>query len=182
MRMNHRRATFAALAVLLVLGLAVLAAAGVLVACGGGDETTSTAAAPATQTTVASTDMTTGGAAGASGTIAVKGLVDNPMTLTVEVLEGMSPETLTIEHPKKGPTEYTGVRFSAILEALKVQAAAKTVVLTASDGFAAEVPLADIATSTDGLLAIGDDGVLSSAFPGLEGQTWVKDIVSMEFK
>ncbi len=59
MRMNHRRATFAALAVLLVLGLAVLAAAGVLVACGGGDETTSTAAAqPAT--TVAQPTTTAG--------------------------------------------------------------------------------------------------------------------------
>ena len=139
MIMTHRRATFAALAILLVLGLAVLAIAG----CG--EETTTTTAAPATQTTVASTDTTAGGTAGASGAIAVKGMVDNPMTLTVEVLQGMNPETLTIEHPKKGPTEYTGVRFSAILEALKVQAAAKTVVLTASDGFAAEVPLADIA-------------------------------------
>jgi hypothetical protein len=176
MGMNHRRAGFATLAMLLVLGLAVLAAAG----CG--DEGTTTTAAPTTQTTGAPTDTTAGGATGASGTIAVKGMVDNPMTLTVEVLQGMNPETLTIEHPKKGPTEYTGVRFSAILEALKVQAAAKTVVLTASDGFAAEVPLADIATSTDGLLAIGDDGALSSAFPGLEGQFWVKDIVSMEFK
>lgn len=48
MRMNHRRAMFATLAALLVLGLAVLAAAGLLVACGGGDETTSTAAQPAT--------------------------------------------------------------------------------------------------------------------------------------
>lgn len=176
MRMNPRRAMFASLAAFLMLGLAVLAIAG----CG--EETTTTTAAPATQTTAASADTTAGGAAGASGAIAVKGMVDNPMTLTVEVLQGMNPEKLIIEHPKKGATEYTGVRFSAIIEALKVQTAAKTLVLTASDGFAAEVPLADIATSTDGLLAIGDDGALSSAFPGLEGQTWVKDIVSMEFK
>lgn len=176
MRMNHRRAMFATLVTLLVLGLAVLAAAG----CGG--ETTTTTAAPATQTTAASTDTTAGEASGAGGGIAVKGMADDPATITADALEAMGTETLTLEHPKNGPTEYTGVRFSTLLEALQVQAAATTVVLTASDGFAAEVALAEIAGSPDSLLTIGDDGTFASAFPGLSGKTWVKDVVSMEFK
>jgi hypothetical protein len=162
-----------------MVAVALVLAAWAVAGCGG--ESTETTLAPETATTAAATDTTAGEAAGASGAIAVTGLVDSPRTLTVADLEAMTVETLTIEHPKKGATEYTGVRFSAVLEALKVQAAATTVVITASDGFAAEVPLADAKTSADALLVI-DAGTISSAFPGLEGQTWVKDIVSLEFK
>jgi hypothetical protein len=159
-------------------GLLVVALAGFMVA-GCGEETTTTTAAPVT--TAAPTDTTAGGSAGASGAIAVTGMVDNPMTLTVAELEKLGAETLMVEHPKKGQVEYTGVRFSKVLDALKVQAGAAAVVLTASDGFMAEVPLADIEGSADALLAI-DEGTISSVFPGLEGQTWVKDIVTMELK
>jgi hypothetical protein len=171
------------LLVVIVAVAALMLAAWAVAGCGG--ESTGTTVGPETTTTAAATDTTAGetagGAAGASGAIAVTGMVDNPMTLTVAELEKMTVETLTIEHPKKGATEYTGVRFSAVLEALKVQAAATAVVITASDGFAAEVPLADAKGSADALLVI-DEGTIASAFPGLEGQTWVKDIVSMEFK
>ena len=62
-----------------------------------------------------------------------------------------------------------------------MQAGASAVVLTASDGYIAEVPLADIEGSPDALLAI-EEGTILSVFPGLETKTWVKDIVSMEFK
>jgi hypothetical protein len=164
---------------IVMVAVALMLVAWAMAGCGG--ESTETTVAPETATTAAATDTTAGEAAGASGAIAVTGMVDAPMTLTVADLEAMTVETLTIEHPKKGATEYTGVRFSAVLEALKVQATATAVVLTAGDGFAAEVPLADAKTSADALLAI-DEGTISSVFPGLDGQNWVKDIVSMEFK
>lgn len=174
------------LLVVIVAVAALMLAAWALAGCG--EESTETTVAPettttaaATDTTGAATDTTAGVAAGASGAIAVTGLVDSPMTLTVADLEAMNVETLTVEHPKKGAVEYTGVRFTAVLEALKVQAAATTLVITASDGFAAEVPLADAKASADALLAI-DEGTINSVFPGLETQTWVKDIVSLEFK
>ena len=166
--------------ILAFIGILVVALAGLVVA-GCGDEATTTTAAPETATTAAVTETTAAAAEGSSGSIAVKGMVDNPITLTVAELEGLGAETVTVEHPKKGQVEYTGVRFAKVLEALKVQAGATAVVLTASDGFAAEVPLADIESSADALLAI-DEGTISSVFPGLEGQTWVKDIVTMEFK
>ena len=120
-------------------------------------------------------------ASGASGGVVVTGMVDSATTLTVEALEDMGVETLTVEHPKKGEVAYTGVRFGAMLETLGVQSEATTVVLTASDGYTAEVPLTDVEGSADSLLAI-DDGVISSVFPGLKTNTWVKDVVSMEFK
>ena len=77
--------------------------------------------------------------------------------------------------------EYTGVSFDTVLETLGVQTGATTVVLTASDGYMAEIPLADIESSADAILAI-EEGTIASVFPGLETKTWVKDIVSMEFK
>jgi hypothetical protein len=158
MRTNSKGTVIVMLVAVAALVLAVCTVA----ACG--EETTETSSAPV-----------------ASGGVAVSGMVDNPMTLTVEVLEGMGVETVTVEHPKKGEVEYTGVSLTAVLEALGVQSGATTMVLTASDGYMAEVPLADVQTSADALLAI-EDGTISSVFPGLETKTWVKDIVSIEFK
>ena len=173
---NHRRAILATLAMLLVLGLAVLAIAG----CG--EDTTTTTAASTGTTAAASTETSSEGENGGGAGITVSGMADDPATITADALEAMGTETLTLEHPKNGATEYTGVRFSTILEALQVQAGATTVVLAASDGFTAEVALADIAGSPDSLLAMGDDGTFAAAFPGLSSKAWVKDIVSMEFK
>lgn len=161
--------------VLMVALALVFLGAWALAGCGG-EEGTETTAAPDT-TAASETAVSEPEVAG----VAVTGLVDDSTNLTVEMLEGMTLETLTVEHPKKGEVDYTGVRFSALLEALGVQAGATTVVLAASDGFMAEVPLADIAASPDSLLVI-DEGTIASVFPGLETKTWVKDIVSMEFK
>ena len=136
--------------------------------------------APATDTTAAqTTGSSAGGAAGASGAVAVKGLVDNPTTVTVDFLNKLGTEKLTLTHPKNGATEYTGVRFKKVMDAVKVQAAAKSVMIVASDGYTAEVALADV--TDDALLAI-DGATISTAFPGQVGKVWVKDIVSLEFK
>jgi hypothetical protein len=175
MRLSKERTLIAALTVVLVLALAALALAG----CG--EDTPTTTAAP-TETTTAPTATTAGGGTGSGAGIAVSGMADDPATITVEALEAMGTETLTLEHPKNGPTEYTGVRFSAIVQALVVQATATTVVLTARDGFSADVTLAEIAGSPDSMLTIGEDDTFAAAFPGLSSKAWVKDIVSMEFK
>lgn len=190
---RHRNRAIPLLAGLLVVVLVGLALAG----CGEESTTTTseavttssssaTTSAPDTATsapgsTETTTESTAGGDAGTSGGIAVTGLVASPVTLTVAQLEAMGTETVTVEHPKKGSVEYTGVRFSKVLEALAVQAEATTVTLTASDGYKVDVPLSSIESSADALLAI-DEGTVSSVFPGLETQTWVKDIVAMEFK
>jgi hypothetical protein len=181
-------------ALVALLGVAMFA-----VACGSStDDTTTTAAAAATtlapdttttaaptDTTAAITDTTAAGgdsSAAASGTITVKGLADNPMSLTVDSLTAMSPVTITAEHPKMGEQEYTGVRFSDLLTTLKVQDSAATMILGCSDGFMAEIALADLKASADAMIAIGDDGTLNAVMPGMTGKAWAKDLVSMEFK
>ncbi len=130
----------------------------------------------ATATTVANTP------AEGSGTATVKGLLDSPMTITGDMLKKMNVVTITMDHPKLGQKEYAGVRWSELLPLLKVQAAATVVDLGCTDGYIAEVSLADIAASPDSLLAVGEDGSLNAAMPGMFGKAWARDITWIEFK
>jgi hypothetical protein len=162
-------------AILLLTGVVLLAAA-----CGGSDETTTTAA-PETTTTAAA-EAASAPSTGTSGNAVVKGMIDNPMTLTPAQLETMTIAEITVEHPKLGMTDYRGVRLSDLFATFGVQSGAATLVMTASDGYMAEVPLADIQASADAIVAIGDDGTLSVVIPGIESKSWVRDVVSLEFK
>lgn len=170
-------------ALLLVACLTVFAAA-----CGTAEQTTTTAAptattaAPATDTTAAATGTTAGDAAAQSGTISVKGVVDAPSTITADTLKTLGTVTKTLEHPKLGATEYTGTLLSVLLPTLKVQASATLVDFYCSDGYIAEVSLADIKGSADSMITIGKDGSMNTAMPGMTGKAWAKDVVTMEFK
>ncbi len=134
--------------------------------------------------TSATTSTTTdqGSTAEGSGTATVKGLVDNPMTITGDMLKKMNMVTTTMDHPKLGEMEYSGVRWSELLPLLEVQAAATTVDMGCTDGYIAEVTLAELAASQDSMLAVGDDGSLNAAMPGFHGKAWARDIIWIEFK
>ncbi len=160
-----------------LMGIAVFAAA-----CGEADDTTATTAA-ATETTAGATETTaaTEPAGGASGNVAVEGLVDNPITLTVAALEEMNVITASVEK-KDVLEEYRGVLLSEVFASVGVQASATTVTMVASDGYMVELPLADIQANAEAMLAIGDDGALTVVLPGMSTKNWVKDVVSIEFK
>lgn len=168
--------------------LAILVAALVAMLGGCGAATTTTAAtsegtAPTTTTAASATDAPDATPSEpVSGTIVVKGMVDNPMTLTAEAMHAMDPVTITATHPKMGDQEYTGVRLSDLFTTLEVQSTATTLLLGATDGFMAEIPLADIEATPDAMIAIGSDGTLNGVMPGMSSKAWVKDIVSMDFK
>ena len=172
--MNGKHPRYLVLAIaLLVMGLGLL-----VVACGESDDTSETSSSTeATEVTEA-----TESAAGSSGNVLVKGLVDNPMTLTVDTLEGMNVVEMTLDHPKLGMTDYRGVRFTELFAAMAVQDSASTVTMMASDGYMVEIPLGDLEASEDAILALGDDGTISVVIPGMETKNWVKDVVSLDFK
>ena len=182
--MGSKRKFLGALTVVLVLALAAFVVAG----CGSSTTTTTaaastTTAAPAsTDTTAASTDTSAAASGGTSGTIAVKGLVDNPATWTIADLQKMNPITMTATHPKNGDTQYTGVKLTDLFKLVGVQSAATTLVTGSSDGYMSEIALSDIAGSADAMLAIGDDGTLNMVMPGMSGKAWATDVVSWEFK
>jgi hypothetical protein len=111
------------------------------------------------------------------------GLVTAEQNLSEADLHGMEVVDITAEHPRNGPTPYTGVTLNALLTLAGVQEGAATLVLTAADGYAVELPLADVLLCADCLLAFTETpGSLYAVMPGFEGGAWVKEIVSVEIK
>jgi hypothetical protein len=172
--MNGKRVWYAmAVAVVFLAGLILLA-----VGCGESDDVGQVTSSSGTTEAAEVTETT----AVASGKVVVKGLVDNPMTLTIDVLEVMNVVEVSVDHPKLGPTEYRGVRFSEVFAALAVLDSATSVTMAASDGYMVEIPLSELRASEEAILAVGEDGTISVVIPGMETKNWVKDVISMEFK
>lgn len=114
------------------------------------------------------------------GALNLYGNVNSAQCLTLNVLKALSPETLTIEHPKKGEQTYTGLRLNAVLDLAEPADDAEVVRLFASDGYNNQLFVNEIRACEDCLLAIGEDDVLSAVMPGFDTSFWVKDVVSIE--
>jgi hypothetical protein len=118
-------------------------------------------------------------------TLVVTGMVDNELKLTDSALHAMDVVTLTLEHPKNGATEYTGVRLNELLNQAGIKESATTVTFTASDGFANDLDLATVQACADCLVAFdpATPGVYNLAMPGqTSGKAWVNSLVSITVK
>ena len=148
---------------ILLLLLLVLAAA----ACGDdAGETTSTAA------------VTTTAVLGEAA-LTITGSVTAEQAFSIDALRDLEGVSLTLEHPKNGPTEYTGVRLNALLDLAGIDATATTVTLIASDGYSIDISLTDVRACADCLVAFAGEGALSMAMPGMGSAAWVKDVVEI---
>jgi DMSO/TMAO reductase YedYZ molybdopterin-dependent catalytic subunit len=115
------------------------------------------------------------------GDLVVAGLVDQPLGLTEGDLRAMEVVQITAEHPKSGQGEYEGVRLNALLDQAGVQDAATKLVITAADGYAAEVFLAEVRDCADCLLGFTNTpGKFKMVMPDLPSSAWVKDVVQIE--
>lgn len=122
-------------------------------------------------------------AAASTPTLVVTGLVANELALAEADLRAMEVVDLQAEHPKKGMQDYTGVRMSTLMAQAGVEAEATTLVITAVDGFSAEIDVPTLTACTDCLLAFTDSPEsFSAVMPGQSSKLWVKDVVSLEFK
>lgn len=117
-------------------------------------------------------------------TLSITGLVDKELQLTDADLHDMSAVTLTLEHPKNGPTEYTGVRLNDLLNKAGIKAGAATVTLTASDGFTNDLDLVTVQGCNDCLVSFDPEtaGVYNAAMAGQSSKAWVKQLVSVTIK
>ena len=114
-------------------------------------------------------------------TLTVTGAVNTELQLTDTALHALPVITLTLEHPKNGATEYTGVRLNDVLNQAGIKDVAGTITLTASDGFSNTLDLATVQACTDCLIAFDPaaPGVYNAAMPGQSGKSWVKNLVSI---
>lgn len=146
----------------LILGVSLLAAA-----CG--DST------GATDDTNAASDSTL-----TSGSIVMSGLIDYPMTFVTLDTDYMNWTTVTVEGVDEGSTDYDGVQLSEVFAYVGVQSEATTVVVAGYDGTSVELTLADV--DEDSLLTVTDDDAFALVLPGMDSESWIADVVAMEFK
>lgn len=113
----------------------------------------------------------------------ITGLVVNPLALNDVALQAMGAVDVTVEHPKRGPEEHTGIYLNMLLGLAMPKSGATELVLVASDGYASTIDLAAVQACTDCLLAFTEEeGVYNLAMPGFETSAWMKDVVKIEVK
>jgi hypothetical protein len=111
------------------------------------------------------------------------GMVNTISGFTEESLRALEVVKITAEHPKSGTAEYEGVRLSELFDLVGIKAGATKLVITADDGFSAEVSLAEVLAIPDCLLGFTETpGKFKMVMPGLPSNTWVKGVVSIEVK
>jgi DMSO/TMAO reductase YedYZ molybdopterin-dependent catalytic subunit len=118
-------------------------------------------------------------------TLTVNGLVNKELKLTDADLHAMNVVTLNLVHPKKGATDYTGVRLNDILNQAGIKAGAATVTFTASDGFTNDLDIATVQACTDCLVAFdpATAGVYNLAAAGqTSGKAWINGLVTITVK
>ena len=115
------------------------------------------------------------------GDLVVVGRVDQPLGLSEDDLRAMEVVQITAEHPKTGQQDYEGVRLNNLLDQAGVQDGANKIVITAADGFSAEVFLDEVRACADCLLGFTNTpGKFKVVMPGLPSSVWVKDVVQIE--
>ncbi len=154
-----------------------------------GAGTPAATAAPTKAATSSASPAPTGagtpsGAVAPSGstTLDLSGAFAKPQTLTLDAIKKMNVVTINASHPKTGAASYQGVRVNAFLDLAQIKPEATKLVLTASDGFSAELAVADVTKCADCLLAINANNKLDAAMPNMASNAWVKDVVKIQAK
>jgi DMSO/TMAO reductase YedYZ molybdopterin-dependent catalytic subunit len=116
----------------------------------------------------------------AAGPVKITGLVANPLTLGDADLRAMDLATFTAQ-TKNGPQDFQGIHLNALLDTAGLKPEAKKLVITATDGYTAEVFLAEVRSCPNALLAVGDSpGHWMTLFPDLPADTWVKNVATID--
>jgi DMSO/TMAO reductase YedYZ molybdopterin-dependent catalytic subunit len=121
----------------------------------------------------------------------VTGLVDNPLSLTLDELRCMRKVTsnpyLTCPGSFTDYASWTGVPIKDILVLASVQEGATTLTLVSADGYTVKLPL-ETAGAEKNFLAYAVDGKtlpvlhgfpLRAVFPGMWGSNWLKWLVEI---
>jgi len=116
-------------------------------------------------------------------TFIISGLVEKELFLNETSLRTLEVITITAEHPKKGAQEYSGIALNTLLNLAGVKDGAKSIVLTAGDGYTAEITLAELQACANCLLAFTEiTDEFTAVMPGFDSNAWVKNLVKVEVK
>jgi len=117
------------------------------------------------------------------GDLIIYGKVAVPLGLNEADMRSMEVVEISTEHPKKGQQTYQGLRLNDLLEQIKPDQDATSLVFTAKDGYTAEMILAEAQNCVDCLIAFTESpGQFNLAMPGLSSDLWVKGLVMIEVR
>jgi hypothetical protein len=117
-----------------------------------------------------------------SGSLDIKGLVNQEVTLKDADLRAMDIVTITAQG-KNGPQDFKGVLLNPILDKIGLKDGVTKLVFMASDNYSAEVKLSDVRTCPKVLLAFMDTpGTYMIVLPDQPTSTWVKNVITIEVK
>lgn len=116
-------------------------------------------------------------------TLTISGKVNTELQLSDSSLHKMTVVTLTLTHPKNGPTSYTGVRMRDLLNKAGIQSGATSVTMTGSDGYTYTIDLTTLQACGDCMVAFDKTpSVYDAAMPGQSGKAWVSSLITIEIK
>jgi len=133
--------------------------------------------------TIEPTQSTSPSMASASGELLLTGAVEQSLTLKSSDLQALHLVKITAEDSNNGKQDYEGVLLSELFSKVKIKPEATKIIVTASDGYSAEISLTDINDCPNTLLAFSDQsGAYQIVLPDLPSSTWVKQVIQIEFK
>ena len=118
----------------------------------------------------------------ASAGLKISGLVAAEKTWTLDELKAMEAVSIDYTNKDNETTTYTGVLVNQLLDLASLNADAKTLTLVASDGYTADVDLAELKSCTDCIIALIDDGSLRTVLPKFKSGQQVKGVIEIQVK
>ena len=112
----------------------------------------------------------------------LSGMLNQEQSLALDAMKGMETKQVPYTNKAGETTNYTGVPIVKLLEAAGLKEGAKSVVFVGSDGYTAEVALADIQACADCIVGFQDDGTFMNIMPGLPGNAQVKGLAEIQVK
>jgi DMSO/TMAO reductase YedYZ molybdopterin-dependent catalytic subunit len=118
------------------------------------------------------------------GTLVITGMVNQTLTLNESILRAMKTLKVTAENSKKKVKEdYEGVSLNALLDSAGIKDGATKLVVTAADGYVAEINLSDVRPCPNAILAFTETpGKWTLVLPDLPSSSWAKEVVKIEVK
>jgi DMSO/TMAO reductase YedYZ molybdopterin-dependent catalytic subunit len=117
-----------------------------------------------------------------SGSLTIKGMVNQELTLKDAELRAMEIVTINAEG-KNGPQDFQGVLLNALLDQAGIKDGAVKLTFTASDNYSSEVNLSDVRDCPKALLAFMETpGAYMIVLPEQPTSTWVKNVIQIEVK
>ncbi len=122
-------------------------------------------------------------ATAATGSLVITGLVNQEVGFMEADLRAMEVMKINAEHPKNGKQDFEGISLNTLLDLAGVKDGAKTLVVTAADGYISEVSLSDARACTNCLLGFTNtQEKFKLVMPNLPSNTWAKDVIKIEVK